>query len=275
MLPYPEFDPIAFSIGPLHVRWYGLMYLFGFITAWLLGRWRAKRSALPGAPKPVWRTEEVDDLITYCVVGLIVGARLGYTLFYDFEYFASNPLQIFKIWQGGMSFHGGLLGLVGSAWFFMRKHGKSVAEVADFVAPLAPPGLFFGRMGNFINGELWGRPTDLPWGMVFPGNSAGNMPRHPSQLYEALLEGLILFIVLWIFSAKPRPRLAVIGLFLFLYGAFRFVVEFARQPDPQLGFIAFGWLSMGQILSLPMVLVGAAFLVRAYTRGDQNQNVAT
>lgn len=271
MITFPSIDPIAFSIGPLHVRWYGLMYLFGFLAAWMLGRYRAKRSQLPDGPKPVWRTEEVDDLITYCVVGLIVGARLGYTLFYDFNFFISNPLQILKIWQGGMSFHGGLLGLVGSALYFMRKHGKSFGQVADFVAPLAPPGLFFGRMGNFINGELWGRPTDLPWGMVFPTEAAGNVPRHPSQLYEALLEGVLLFVILWIYSARPRPRLAVIGLFLMLYGAFRFSVEFARQPDAHLGFIAFDWLSMGQLLSLPMILVGAGLMVRAYARRQDGE----
>lgn len=264
MLPYPEIDPVALSLGALKIRWYGLMYLFGFLAAWMLGRYRAKRSLLPGAPKPEWTSHEVDDLITYSVVGLILGARLGYTLFYDLPFFITNPQEILKIWHGGMSFHGGLLGLVCSAWYFMKKHGKSLGEVADFVAPLAPPGLFFGRLGNFINGELWGRPTDVPWAMVFPGDMAGNAPRHPSQLYEALLEGVVLFAVLWFFSAKPRPRNSVIGLFLLLYGVFRFSVEFARQPDAHLGFVALDWMTMGQLLSLPMILIGALLFFRAY-----------
>lgn len=266
MLPYPEIDPVALSLGPLKVRWYGLMYLFGFLAAWLLGRYRAKVSQRPDGPKPEWTTHEMDDLITYCVVGLILGARLGYTLFYDFTFFLTHPLEIIKIWQGGMSFHGGLLGLLCSAWFFMRKHGKSLGQVADFIAPLAPPGLFFGRLGNFINAELWGRATDQPWGMIFPGAAAGGVPRHPSQLYEALLEGLTLFVLLWVFSARQRPRNAVIGLFLMLYGVFRFCVEFFRQPDAQLGFIAFDWLTMGQLLCLPMILVGGFLLARAYAK---------
>ena len=266
MLTYPRIDPVLLDLGFAKVRWYGVMYLFGFLTGWLLGRWRAGRSHLPGAPYSGWTKEQVDDIITFCVVGLILGARIGYVLFYNFDYFITHPLSIFLINEGGMSFHGGLIGLVGSAWWFMRKHGKSVGEVADFVAPLAPPGLFFGRLGNFINGELWGRVTDSPLGMVFPTPEAGPLPRHPSQLYEACLEGLVLFTVLWIFSSKPRPRLAVIGLFLLLYGVFRSIVEFFRQPDAQLGFLAFDWLTMGQILSAPMIIVGIAFLVRAYTR---------
>jgi len=264
MLPFPEIDPVALSLGPLKVRWYGLMYLFGFVAAWLLGRHRAKRSQKGLAPQPAWTPQEVDDIITYCVVGLILGARLGYTLFYDFAYFVSHPLDVVMIWRGGMSFHGGLLGLLFAGWLFARRRGKTLGQVADFLAPLAPPGLFFGRMGNFINGELWGRTTDLPWGMVFPG--AGPTPRHPSQLYEALLEGVVLFAVLWVYSSRPRPRTAVIGLFLLLYGTFRFLVEFVREPDAHLGFIAFDWLSMGQLLSLPMVLLGGFLLLRAYAK---------
>lgn len=271
MLPFPDIDPVAFSLGPLKVRWYGLMYLFGFLAAWLLGRWRARRSQLPHGPKPAWSVQEVDDIITYCVVGLIVGARLGYTLFYDFAWFISHPLDIVMIWRGGMSFHGGLLGLVIAGWIFSRRHGKTLGQVADFIAPLAPPGLFFGRMGNFINGELWGRPTDAPWGMVFPGQAAGNVPRHPSQLYEGLLEGLVLFVILWIYSSRPRPQTAVIGLFLLLYGLFRFLVEFVREPDAHLGFIAFDWMSMGQLLCVPMVLAGGYLLLRAYGVGKSSR----
>lgn len=274
MLPFPEIDPVALSLGPLKVRWYGLMYLFGFLAAWLLGRWRAKRSQQPGGPTPQWSVQEVDDIITYCVVGLIVGARLGYTLFYDFSYFISNPLHIFMIWRGGMSFHGGLLGLLVAGWYFTRKHDKRLSNVADFLAPLAPPGLFFGRMGNFINAELWGRPTDLPWGMVFPGKAAGGVPRHPSQLYEAGLEGVLLFVILWIYSGKPRPRGSVIGLFLLLYGVFRFLVEFMRQPDAHLGFIAFDWMSMGQLLCLPMMLVGGYLLFRSFAKQRRSDTPA-
>lgn len=266
MLPYPEIDPVALDLGLLKVRWYGLMYLFGFLAAWILGRSRARLSQTAQGPKPVWTGQDVDDLITYSVLGLILGARVGYTLFYDFRFFMANPLEIFMIWKGGMSFHGGLLGLVCSSWVFLRKHGMTLGEVSDFIAPLAPPGLFFGRLGNFINGELWGRPTDGWWGMVFPGETAGGVPRHPSQLYEAFLEGLVLFTVLWLYSARPRPRNAVIGLFLLLYGLFRFTVEFAREPDAHLGFVAFDWMSMGQLLCVPMILVGAYLLLRAYAR---------
>jgi phosphatidylglycerol---prolipoprotein diacylglyceryl transferase len=266
MFTYPDIDPVLLDLGVVKVRWYGMMYLLGFLAGWLLARRRASRSHLPGAPYPGWTSNQVDDLITYCVVGLIFGARVGYVLFYNLDHFLAYPLSIVMINEGGMSFHGGLLGLVAAAWWFMRRHGKSVGEVADFVAPLAPPGLFFGRIGNFINAELWGKVTDSPLGMVFPTPDAGPLPRHPSQLYEAALEGLVLFVVLWLFSSRPRPRLAVIGLFLLLYGVFRFAVEFVREPDPQLGYLAFDWLTMGQVLCVPMILVGGAFLFRAYRR---------
>ncbi|AGW13077.1 prolipoprotein diacylglyceryl transferase [Megalodesulfovibrio gigas] len=261
MLLHPAFDPVAIHLGPFAVRWYGLMYMLGFGAAWLLGRWRASR---PPWSQAGWSPLMVDDLITWCVAGLILGARLGYTIFYDFNHFFSHPLDVFKVWHGGMSFHGGLLGIALAGLFFARRKGKTFLEIGDFVCPLAPPGLFAGRMGNFINGELWGRPTDLPWGMVFPDPAAGGLPRHPSQLYEAALEGLVLFAVLWLFSRKPRPTGAVTGVFLLLYGLFRGLVEFVREPDPQLGYLAFDWLTMGQVLSLPMILAGLAALAWAY-----------
>lgn len=260
MIKHPDIDPVAVSIGPLQVRWYGLMYLAGFCAGWLLGR---KRAAKPGSG---WTSVMVDDCITWCVLGLVLGARLGYVLFYDLPSYLADPLSVFQVWHGGMSFHGGLVGLCVVVWLFGRKHGKGFFEVADFLCPLAPPGLFFGRIGNFINGELWGAPTTLPWGVVFPDPRAGGMPRHPSQLYEAGLEGVVLFCALWWYSSKPRPSGAVSGLFLVLYGLFRFLMEFIREPDPQLGYLAWGWLTMGQILCLPMLAFGAFLIWRANAR---------
>jgi len=249
MLAYPIIDPVAFKIGPIQVHWYGIMYLVGFAAAWLLGLWRASQ------PNSGWTKGQVADLIFYAAVGVIIGGRLGYILFYNFSYFLHHPLSIFKVWNGGMSFHGGVVGVAIAMWLFSIKLKKSVWDVTDFIIPLVPIGLGAGRMGNFINGELWGRITHVPWAMVFP--NAGSLPRHPSQLYELLLEGVLLFIILWWFSAKQKPRFAVSGLFLFCYGSFRFFSEFFRQPDPQLGFIAWGWLTMGQLLSLPMIMIGA------------------
>jgi len=256
MLLHPSFDPVAVHIGPLAVRWYGLMYLLGFAAGWGLGRRRASR---PGSG---WTPREVDDMVTLCMFGLIIGARLGYVLFYDLPVFLAEPLSMLAIWKGGMSFHGGLAGICFCLWWFGRRTGRSFMQVADFLVPLCPLGLLAGRLGNFINGELFGRPTDLPWGMVFPGG--GLAPRHPSQLYEAGLEGVLLFTVVWLFSARKRPTGAVGGLFALLYGCFRFTVEFARQPDPQLGFIALGWLTMGQLLSVPLIAIGGWLLWRAY-----------
>lgn len=262
MLSYPRIDPIAIQIGPLKVHWYGLMYLFGFAAFWLLGRIRARRQDM------IARPEDVGDLLFYGMVGVILGGRLGYVLIYASGSVLDDPLMVFRIWEGGMSFHGGLAGAVAGAWLYQRRRGWGLLRTMDFVAPLIPPGLFFGRIGNFINAELWGRPTDLPWGMVFPGG--GPQPRHPSQLYEAFLEGLVLFAILWAYSSRPRPVGAVSGLFLLGYGLFRFLVEFVREPDPQLGYLAFGWLTMGQVLSLPMVLAGAGLMVWAYRRrGDR------
>jgi phosphatidylglycerol:prolipoprotein diacylglycerol transferase len=236
------------------------MYLLGFVTGWALGRYRARRESSG------WSAQQVDDLVFYTALGVILGGRIGYVLFYNFSAFLTNPLMMLKIWQGGMSFHGGLLGVLLAMGLFARKIGKGFFEVTDFIAPLIPPGLFFGRIGNFINGELWGRVSDVPWAMVFRTPGAGDQPRHPTPLYEAALEGVVLFIIVWLYSSRPRPTMAISGLFLLGYGGFRFAVEFFRQPDAHLGFIAFGWLTMGQLLSLPMILCGAAFLAWAYYR---------
>jgi phosphatidylglycerol:prolipoprotein diacylglycerol transferase len=256
MLIYPHLNPIALNLGPLKVHWYGLMYALGFLSAWMLATLRAKR------PHSGWTADQVSDLIFYGAMGVILGGRTGYILFYDFSNFLAEPLIIFKLWQGGMSFHGGLLGVLLAFGLFAYRTKKTFFEVADFTAPLVPVGLAAGRIGNFINGELWGRVTDVPWAMVFP--NAGSLPRHPSQIYEFLLEGVVLFLILWIYSAKPKPRMAVSGLFLLMYGIFRVSLEFFRQPDAPLGFVAFGWLTMGQLLSLPMILLGLIFMWRAY-----------
>jgi phosphatidylglycerol---prolipoprotein diacylglyceryl transferase len=247
MLVHPNIDPIAFSIGPLAVRWYGLMYLVGFAAGWWLGLRRIDRGRAP-----ITRAQ-LDDVLFVAVFGVILGGRLGYVLFYKPGYYAAHPLEIFAIWQGGMSFHGGLLGMMLAMLFIARRHGVPYLRLMDFLAPLAPIGIGAGRLGNFINGELWGRPTDLPWGMVFRG--AGDMPRHPSQLYEFALEGIALFAMLWWFSSKPRPAGQVCALFLIGYGVFRFIGEFAREPDAFLGTLALG-MTMGQWLSLPMVALG-------------------
>ncbi len=250
----PDIDPVALRLGPLQVHWYGLMYLIGFILAWWLGTVRAKRGS--GG----WRPAEMSDLIFYCALGVILGGRLGYVLFYNLAHFARHPLEIFAIWSGGMSFHGGLLGVIVAMGLYARHTRRGFFEVADFVAPLCPLGLGAGRLGNFINHELWGRASDAPWAMVFPG--AGPSPRHPSQLYEFALEGVALFVIVWLYSRKPRATGAVSGLFLLGYGMFRFAAEFAREPDAHLGFLALDWVTMGQILSVPMMLFGAWLLWR-------------
>ncbi len=258
MLTYPQIDPVAIQLGPLQIHWYGLMYLVGFVGAWWLANVRARK---PGSG---WTPEQVSDLIFFSALGVILGGRIGYVLFYNFDQFLQNPLWLISIWEGGMAFHGGLLGVVAAFAYFARKHNKRLFEVADYAAPLVPIGLGAGRIGNFIGGELWGRPTDVAWGMVFP--RADELVRHPSQLYQFALEGVALFALLWLFSNRPRPAMAVSGLFLMGYGSFRFVVELFRQPDGHLGFIAFDWLTMGQLLSLPMVLVGGLMMVLAYLR---------
>ncbi len=267
-MKYPDIDPIAFHLGPLAVHWYGLMYLVGFLAAWWLGRVRARD------PRRGWDPGEIDDLIFYAALGVVIGGRLGYALFYNLPQYLASPGQLLAVWKGGMSFHGGLTGVLVAMWLYGRKTGRSFFAVADFVAPLVPVGLGAGRLGNFINGELWGKPSDLPWAMVFPDPRAGGIARHPTQLYEALLEGLVLFVALWLYSRRPRPTMAVSGLFLVLYGVFRFAVEFVRVPDAQLGYLALGWVTMGQLLSLPMVIAGVVLLALAGRQGGQARQAA-
>ena len=259
MLTFPDFNPYIFKLGPINPTWYGLMYVIGFGCAYLLGVQRTKSN-------PAWNKEEVSDLMTYLMLGVVLGGRIGYVLFYGMGYWAQDLLYPFKIWEGGMSFHGGLLGVMFALWLFGRKKGKPFWDVTDYVAPMIPPGLFFGRIGNFINGELWGRPTDVPWGMVFPGTHDG-IPRHPSQLYEAGLEGIALFVSIWFYSAKPRRSGQVSGMFLVLYGVFRSLVEMVRQPDGHIDFII-GRITMGQALSLPMIVLGLWLLLRRGPRAN-------
>jgi phosphatidylglycerol:prolipoprotein diacylglycerol transferase len=264
MLQYPGFDPIAISLGPIKVHWYGLMYLIGFAGAWWLGRLRAAR------PGSTWKPTDVDDFMFFGMLGVILGGRIGYVLFYGLGYWADDLWYPFKIWEGGMSFHGGLLGvLIGFAVFAARRK-RRVADVFDFAAPLPGIGFLAGRVGNFINGELWGKETTVPWGFQVNGEV-----RHATQLYEAFLEGVVLFIILWWFTAKPRPRLAPSGLFLIVYGVARLIVEFWRVPDQHISYLAGGWLTMGMVLTLPMVLIGIALLIMAYKRREPSGNVAT
>jgi phosphatidylglycerol:prolipoprotein diacylglycerol transferase len=258
MIHAPVIEPVAISFGPLKIHWYGLTYVAAFVSAWALGVWRARQ------PNSGWKPEEVGDLIVAGAFGVVLGGRLGYILFYKPLYYLQHPLEVFFVWQGGMSFHGGLLGVIVAMWWYARKTNRPWSAVLDFQAPLVPLGLGAGRIGNFINQELWGRVTDVPWGMVF--RTGGPLPRHPSQLYEFALEGVLLFVLVWWYSSRPRPPLAVSASFVLLYGCFRFIVEFYRQPDAHLGYLAFGWLTMGHILSMPMVLVGAGVLVWAYRR---------
>lgn len=262
MLQHPQFDPVAISLGPVKIHWYGLTYLVGFVAGWWLGRLRTRK---PWSPVT---EEQMGDLLFYLALGVILGGRFGYVLFYNFDTFLADPLWLLRVWEGGMSFHGGLLGVMFAMWWYGRKLGTGFWRLADFVAPLVPVGLGAGRIGNFINGELWGKPTDVPWAMVFP-QAPDSLARHPSQLYQFALEGVVLFVILWWFSAKPRPRMAVSGLFLVCYGLFRFLVEFVRQPDAQLGYLAFDWLTMGQVLSTPMILAGAALMFIAYRRNAE------
>lgn len=304
---HPQFDPVALSLGPISVHWYGLMYLLAFIAAFSLAYVRSQH-------RKGWTADMVSDLVFYGALGVILGGRIGYVIFYEFDDFIANPLYLFKVWQGGMSFHGGFLGVMAGMWFFAHKYNKTPFQTLDFIAPCVPTGLLFGRLGNFINGELWGRISDggYSWLMAFPQAVGSDMqllqgqpqlntlatnfatkefspsfintnntiayfaknfdtvmllPRHPSQLYEALGEGLLLFILLWWFSSKPRPRMAVSALFLLGYGVARFTVEFFRQPDIDQGFIWFGWMTKGQILTAPMIVAGIIMMVYAYKKG--------
>ncbi|MCF8111183.1 MAG: prolipoprotein diacylglyceryl transferase [Desulfobacteraceae bacterium] len=256
MIVLPEIDPVLLRIGPIAIRWYGLTYIIGFAVALILGTIRARRSHSPVTPA------QFQDLVLYVLAGLVIGARIGYMVFYDLSALIAHPLSIVKIWQGGMSFHGGLLGVTIAILVFAHIHHLRFFDLADFATPLSPPGLFAGRIGNFINGELLGRPSDVPWAMVFSSPAADSVLRHPSQLYEAFLEGVVLFVILWLFSRQPRPRGSVLGLFLLLYGCFRFFVEFFRQPDSQLGFVALNFLTMGQVLCLFMIIIGGYLLLR-------------
>ena len=271
-----DIDPIALHLGPVQVHWYGVMYMLGFIAAWLLGRRRIRAGRLPGVNE-----QGFGDLLFYGMLGVVLGGRLGYILFYAFGDFLQNPLMVFRIWEGGMSFHGGLLGVMAGVWLWCRRQNLHFMDAMDFVAPLVPLGLGFGRLGNYIGGELWGKFTGGGWGVVFPRGLAGTpyehatmaqlrelhaqgaldaFARHPSQLYQAVLEGIVRASILWWFSRRPRPRYAVGGLFALLYGLFRFLVEFVREPDAQLGYLAFGWLTMGQVLSLPLIALGLFWL---------------
>jgi len=273
MLTYPAIDPVLLELGPLKIHWYGLMYLVAFASAWFLGRKRANR------PGSLINAEQVDDLIFYGALGVVIGGRVGSIIFYNFDLFLQNPLYLFKIWQGGMSFHGGFLGVLVAMEVYRRKIGCRFFEITDFIAPLVPLGLAAGRLGNFINGELWGGPASGPWAMklscdLFPpdryrdfGGALCATPRHPSMLYEMLLEGFVLFLVLWFYSAKPRPVMAVSGLFVLGYGSFRSLVELVRLPDANIGYL-FGthWLTMGMLLSVPMIFVGILMMILAYKR---------
>ncbi|WP_372018670.1 prolipoprotein diacylglyceryl transferase [Pseudoxanthomonas sp. 10H] len=280
MIVLHQIDPIAISLGPVRVHWYGLMYLLGFLAAWWLGHRRIRAGRLPGVDGNAF-----SDLLFYAMLGVVLGGRLGYVLFYGLGELVRDPLMIVRVWDGGMSFHGGLIGVLVAAWLWSRARKLHFFDTMDFIAPLVPPGLGFGRLGNYVGGELWGKYTEAGWGVVFPTGlpeayrgldpaalkaqfDAGALDafaRHPSQLYQAFLEGLVMFAVLWWFSARPRPRYAVSGMFALLYGGFRFLVEFVRVPDAQLGYLAFGWLTMGQVLSLPLVALGLFLLWRSHT----------
>lgn len=267
MLTFPQINPVALQLGPIAIHWYGLTYLAAFALFMLLARARLHHQPYASITGPgAWSKRDVEDMLFLGVVGVIVGGRLGYCLFYKPGYYLVNPLEIFFVWQGGMSFHGGMLGVIASQWWFARSRHKPFWEVMDFIAPCVPTGLAAGRIGNFINGELWGRPADasLPWAMVFP-HSGSTIARHPSQLYQFLLEGLLLFIILWLYARKERKQAQVAAVFLIGYGAFRFAAEYFREPDAHLGVLAFN-MTMGQWLCVPMIFAGVLLWVWAETR---------
>jgi phosphatidylglycerol---prolipoprotein diacylglyceryl transferase len=256
MLTYPHINPVALNMGTINIYWYGVMYVIGFAVAWALAQHRARAVDALGVSIYNFTADQVSDLIFYCALGVILGGRIGYVLIYSFAAFKEDPMVLFKVWEGGMSFHGGLIGVMLAIFFFALRSKRSYFAITDFVAPLAPLGLGLGRIGNFINGELPGRVTTVPWGMVFDSETAGVLPRHPSQLYEAFGEGLVLFLLLWFYGGKLRKTGKVSALFLISYGLMRFGLEFFREPDANVGFVAFNWLTMGQLLSLPMIVFG-------------------
>ena len=257
MLSYPEIDPVALQLGSFKIHWYGIMYLLAFAAAWGLAALRARK------PYAVITRKQIDDLIFYGAIGVVIGGRLGYVFFYNFDKFLADPLWLLRVWEGGMSFHGGLLGVGAVMVWYARRIGQPVTAVFDFVAPIVPIGLGLGRLGNFIGQELWGRATDGPWGMVFPRDPEA-LARHPSQLYQFVLEGIVLFVIVFWFSRKPRPNLSVTGVFLISYGLFRFIAEFTREPDAHIGFDMAGWLTRGQLLSVPMIIAGIVMVIWAY-----------
>jgi len=257
MLPYPEIDPVALSLGPVKIHWYGLAYLAGLAFAWWLA---VRRSGTAWSPV---RRAQVDDLIFFAALGIVLGGRLGYVVFYGGDKLLEDPTWLLRVWQGGMSFHGGFLGVLFAMYLFSRRRKIVFGALMDFVAPLVPVGLALGRLGNFIGQELWGRPTEVPWAMVFPRDPL-QLARHPSQLYQFALEGLLLFLVLFWFSSRPRPHWAVAGLFSLGYGCLRFIAEFFREPDQHIGFQALGWMTRGQLLCLPMIALGVYLMIMAY-----------
>lgn len=272
MLIYPTIDPVAIQIGPLAVHWYGIMYLIGFVGGYAVLWWRIRHQS--GIP---WNPQQLGDMIFYAAIGIVLGGRIGYILFYNFPYYIANPLQMFAVWDGGMSFHGGLLGVLAAMALYARRFRRSFFDLTDFIAPAVPIGLGAGRVGNFINGELWGKVSTHPWAMQLPcwdgrfinrycgGSPVGySAPHLPTQLYEAFFEGVIMFALLWWFSAHKRPRMVISGLFALLYGIIRFGIEFVRLPDPQLGYLAFGWMTMGQLLSLPLIAIGIVLIYMGY-----------
>ncbi|MFZ9709379.1 MAG: prolipoprotein diacylglyceryl transferase [Steroidobacteraceae bacterium] len=262
MLTYPGFDPVALELGPLKVRWYGLTYLIAFAAAWWLAR---RRAARPGSS---WTPVDVDDFLFFAMLGVILGGRLGYLFFYGLDAWREDPLYMLRIWEGGMSFHGGLIGVLVALAVFAHRRGRRVADVFDFAAALPGLGICAVRIGNFINGELWGKPAEVPWAMMVDG-----VARHPTQLYEAALEGLLLALVLWVFTSQSRPRLSPSGLFLVMYALGRLTVEFWRLPDAHIGYLAGGWLTMGHVLTAPMLLAGIVLLLIAYRRNEPSGNL--
>ncbi|XOV90743.1 MAG: prolipoprotein diacylglyceryl transferase [Pseudomonadota bacterium] len=265
MWNYPDIDPVAISLGPLSIHWYALSYMVGIAITWWLVGYRARHR-----PDLDWNPEQISDLVFYGVLGVIVGGRLGYVLFYNLPVLAADPLSLFRIWEGGMSFHGGMLGVLVGMYLYARWHGRHFFQITDYIAPAIPIALGCGRLGNFANGELPGRVTDLPWALVYPGDVVG---RHPSSLYQFVLEGIVLFALMWVYSNRPRPMMAVSGLFLLGYGSLRIVAEFFREPDAHIGFIAWGWVTVGQTLSLPMALAGAGMMVFAYRSATAGPSV--